>query len=141
MLSDFVKLAVSSVEIKGANGEIYRLSPIGFREMAEFCIWKQFQNYETAKLAGVDKDTLKEIYQECTKAPVSFEQIDTIKSMTTPGGIAKLLYLSLRIAHPDVKERDVSKIINLADMQGDLADKLFAISGIDRKETQESGEA
>lgn len=119
MFSEFAALCKPEIKINGADGREYILSPLGFKEIAEFCIWLQFKDYHQAKKNDLDKEALKEIYNQCKEHPVAFEDPIVLHEVMQPEGISKVFYYSLRIKHPELKEGDISKIINI-DMYSEI---------------------
>lgn len=139
MFSEFAALCKPEIPFEGADGKEYTLSPLGFKEIAEFCIWFQFKEYNQAKQLGVDKDKLNEIYEKCKNDPVSFEEERVLKAVIFPDGISKVLYYSLRIKHPNLKEADVSKIINM-DMTAIIEQALCQTFGLVSTKKEEDNE-
>lgn len=129
MISDFAGVVKAEVEFTALDGNTYKLSPLTLREIGNFCIWVQFREYEIAKQIVSDKDHLKEIYEKCRLNPISFDSMGFLEAFGTPEGAVKLFYLSLKIAHPSIKEFDLSKLIALEEIVK-ITDKVYDISGL-----------
>jgi hypothetical protein len=135
MFSEFAALSKPEIPFEGADGKDYILSPLGFKEIAEFCIWLQFKEYTQAKQFGLDKDKLQEIYDKCKNDPISFEDQRVTDAIILPDGISKILYYSLRIKHPEIKETELSRIINI-DMNAEIEQALALSFGLVKKKDE-----
>lgn len=104
-------------EFIGLDGKHYLIGQYGFKEIAAFIQWWRFKEYEELRNAA-GENPVKEIreqllkkFLECQDKALSLESEEVMKAMTTPAGIHKILYYSLKIEQPNIKEEDVSKIV------------------------------
>lgn len=127
---DLPTIANCPIEIEGIDGKTYKLSILSFRELAEYSRWVKFKDYYEAKELGLPKDELQQVYKECKEKKTDFGDKETLAAINSTAGIQKLLYLSLRILQPSLKEEDVSKIINISNFASELTSGLVDILGI-----------
>ena len=135
MISDFSGIVKSEFEFQGIDGNTYKIAPLGLREIGQFCVWIQFKDYEIGKQLGLDKEHLREIYEECKKKPISFDSMDFLSGAALPEGTNKLLYYSLKLNHPKLLESDISKIVSL-DTIKEISDMVYNVSGLGITEDQ-----
>lgn len=114
---------------RGADGKDYTFSPLGFRELGQYVNWYQFRRYHIARENGLDKAELRAIYDECSQNTINLTSPEVLASFTTLDGIAKLLYLSIKIKHPNVSESDLSSIISFEDFVA-LSGEVLNITGL-----------
>lgn len=140
----FAQLTGPYTEFEGVDGKTYRLSPIGFKESAEYLIWLQFKPWELFKATckGLPPEDVKEmgksIYKECFERKLSITSKEVLESFSTLDGIAEQIYLSLRMCHPELSRNDISKIVTPGNYE-EIMNKLDIISGMvpENKETDE----
>ena len=127
----FVSYVGPDAEIDAPNGKKYMMSPLSFKELGEFCVWVKFLDYEEAKQIGLDSDELAKAYDKCkkTKTPSISDEV-VLEEFRSFRGIAKQLYLSLRINHPDITFAVISKIINMKNMT-EISTIIDIINGVE----------
>lgn len=134
---DFISIVGPDTEFVGADGKTYRLSPLGFGEIAEYILWYQYKEYTDFKAvmeqAPLSPDLRSqqelEVFKRCQEKKLAPESRELIESYTTNDGIEMQLYLSLRASNPKFKRSDLSKIINQTNLLSTFK-KLEAITGI-----------
>ena len=134
---NFISIVGPNMTIQGADGKDYILAPLGFGEIAEYLEWYKWKPYtefkrimQTAPLSPAleNAEELK-IFTECKDRVVSPDMPEVVKSYTSIDGMAKQLYLSLRVGNPALKESYLCKIINSENIN-EIFVRLRAISGI-----------
>ena len=127
-------LGKASVSISDKAGETYKLSPLGFREIAEYILAYKYKEVEEAEYATQHlspesrKIELDKVYEGCKNkkwtyldensgeektAELSWETPEVQESVNTIWGIQQQLYLALRINHPRITKEKASEIVSL----------------------------
>lgn len=145
-MNDYIKLAAPDRELEDiSTGLKYRFSALNFKEISEYCLWYQYKDYTDAKKIGIDdKELLRDIYKTCRSKSYSYEDNELIKSMLTPDGMRKILYIGIRRNHPEVTEAIIDGIVNVVNIE-DVAVQVMEQAGytdtsFSQKEGNESGE-
>jgi hypothetical protein len=141
------------------EGKLYYLSPLTFKEMAEYVLWYQYSELEKQEIVTrnlpqeVRNKILADTHTECKnkvweyedehgakkQVPLSWETPEVQQSCNTLEGIQEQLYLGLRVNHPDITKEQVCKIVTLENYSK-MLDKILTAMGISPElydETQE----
>lgn len=132
----FAELTGSVGTITIANKE-YKLSLLRFKEIGEYCFWLQYKDYEDGKRLFLDKDHLREIYEQCRKEPVNFGTKKCIDSFMHLENQLKIIELSLKREHPDITLDFLKDSIQLNEL-GDLSSRLSEVLGLGESDEEES---
>jgi hypothetical protein len=131
------------------EGKQYFLSPLSFKEMAEFVLWYQYSELEKQEIVTkilpeeVRNQVLKETHESCRtkvwkyvdehganrEAPLSWETPEVQASCNTLEGIQQQIYLSLRIKHPELTKAQVNKIVTFESYNA-MLNKLLSAMGM-----------
>ena len=120
---DFTTLFGEYRIVPDSEGRELKLAILGLGELAEFTTWYKYLPLREAEIAtkllpeDVRKEELRQVYKECRERDLNIEDKSISEGMQTPAGLAYLLFLSLRMNYPDIKEKDVSKIFNLKNQE------------------------
>ncbi|MGV8131183.1 MAG: hypothetical protein ACP5N7_03750 [Candidatus Pacearchaeota archaeon] len=140
---DFSTLFGTYKIIKDASGQEWKLAVIGLGELAEYINWYRYAKLREAETAtkflpeDLRREELSKVYKECKEAEISPEMNIVLEDMQTPAGLSHLLYLSLKINYPSIKEIDVSKIFNIENQQ-EVFDNVNFIVGLGEKSEGEA---
>lgn len=131
------------------NGKQYYLSPLSFKEMAEYVLWYQYSEVEKQEIITknlpreVRNNILERTHEECRKkvwryeddkgatkeVPLSWETPEVQASVNTLEGIQQQLYLSLKVKHPEITKEDACRIVTL-DNYAKMLDKMLTAMGM-----------
>lgn len=110
---------MSDFSFKGADGQVYRLSAMTFKDRSDLRSYVQFREYhEFAKLKdGMPADDYKTHSQSLlmlgSKKSGNDIAKETDQFLESPDGIAYTVYLHLRRFHADITPDKVSTLIDL----------------------------
>ncbi len=148
------------VSVKDKGGETFTLSPLGFREIAEYVLAYKFKEVEEAEYAIINfppdlrKIKLDEAYERCLSkryiytdensgeeksSELSWETLEVQESCNTIWGIERQLYLSLRIKHPKITKEKVSEIVTLHSYDA-IFKKVMVATGFFSEEEKNGGD-
>ena len=133
----FVSVKGPNLIVKGFDNQEYKVSPISLTEWDEYALWYSFKEYEDAKKLKVDKEKLNSIYDKCLDNAKSVDHPDVQESLSTPAGLAHIVYLGARINHLDIKKENISKVITMKNYK-EILDKFFLILGMETESEEES---
>lgn len=139
---DFTTLFGEHKIITDTNGKEWKLAILGLGELAEYVTWYKYMPLREAELAtkllpeDVRKEELRLVYKECKEKEVNIEDSSISEGMQTPAGLNYLLFLSLRMNHPEIKQSDVSKIFNLKN-QETIDDYSMYVIGVEKPQEGE----
>lgn len=140
---DFATLFGHFKQIKDRSGTEWKLAVIGLGELAEYITWYRYRPLREAEAAtkflpeDARREELLKVYKECKEQVLSPEMGTVISDMQLPDGMNYLLYLSLKINYPNIKERDISKIFDISNQQ-EIFDNIEFIVGIGEKSEGEA---
>ncbi len=123
-MSELAEIASSAMAIT-IGGKTYRMSPIGPRELGEFELWLQQAPFEKAVR---QIETLGNHCDAVTKAAIiasaskesdelTFQSEKAKAYMLSIQGLAYLLWISMRQAHPDMTREEVIDLLTLENME------------------------
>ncbi len=146
------------VHVTDKSGETFTLSPLGFREIAEYVLAYKFKEVEEAEYAtqgfppDLRKTKLDEAYERCLakrwvytdsntgeekSTELSWETLEVQDSCNTIWGIERQLYLSLRIKHSKITKEKVSEIVSLKGYDAIFKKVMVATGFFSEEETNE----
>lgn len=140
---DFSTLFGNFKYIKDTSGKEWTLAVIGLAELAEYIRWYRYAPLREAELAtkllpeDARREELIKVYKECKEAEISPEMTTVIKDMQHPAGMNYLLYLSLKINYPNIKETEISKIFDISN-QDDIFENVNFIIGLGNNQAGEA---
>jgi len=102
------------------DGTEYELSPLRLKDIAEFCVWAKTQIVTQARetIAALGDDAPEEI-----KRTVWLDAVEQCKhpfssdASSSPDGILKLCYLSLRIKQPGMTQQQAAILLEPFDLK------------------------
>ena len=139
-MAELSEIVASENEFTGLDKKVYKLAPLGLKEIGELCVWIQYKEYEAAKLIGLDKDHLYEVYKECKSLPIKFEDQTFLSGILTASGLHKLIWYSMKLANPEVAEGFVSTVVATKNIN-EISDKVLRCSGLIGDEKDVKGES
>ncbi len=146
------------VHVTDKSGETFTLSPLGFREIAEYVLAYKFKEVEEVGYVvqnfppDLCKVKLDEAFERCLakkcvytdensgeekSSELSWETLEVQDSCNTIWGIERQLYLSLRIKHPKITKEKVSEIVSLKGYDAIFKKVMVATGFFSEKEINE----
>lgn len=134
-MTQFLSMVKSTYTFEDSEKNEWILTPIGLQEIGEFILWWKFKPLEEAKFGAehlppeIREKLLLEKYKECQEKELSFESEEIRNAISSINGFPKLFHLSLRVRHPELKFSEISRIINIHELRGHIAQFIEIILG------------
>lgn len=131
MASDLSKLTAVTLQVTAADGKRYSLSPLTLNDFGELDVW--LAEYVVAKTVRIYRESPASVGEDAVKAAYKIAETVSFASGTgavlldTPDGVKQLLWLSLRVKHPNITIEDVGKLVT-ADTLADLKRRLDEVN-------------
>lgn len=116
----------------------HKLGKLRLRHWTEYCEFIALYDYHKAKRNGADKELLDELFRDGLKKSLSPTSPEVLLSFSNPICLAKMLEIGLKVANPNISQKQISEFLDDEDKYADYVMDFLKLQGFDLTKVENS---